>query len=221
MVRGIHVAFLFILISQIAYSQAGADPSTVAFTLDFPGSQPSHYSIRIERSGPSQYESRSRISQESEEEDSFTYDFTASEGVRQKIFDLAAKIGYFQQDIDSHRKNMAFTGKKVLSYKDGQRSGEATYNYSPNLAVQELTTIFQSISATLEFGHRLEYSRRYQKLALAEELKRMEESARTTPLVEVQAIAQILQQIVDDAGVINVSRARAQRLLESGSARGR
>ena len=109
---------------------------------------------------------------------------------------------------------MAFTGKKTLSYKDAQRSGESTYNYSPDVAVQELTNLFQGLSATLELGHRLEYSLHYQKLALAEDLKRTEESARLSPPMEIQAIAPILQQIIADSSVMNVTRARAQRLLE-------
>ena len=43
------------------------------------------------------------------------------------------------------------------------------------VAVQQLTQLFQSLSTTLEFGRRLEYFHRYQKLALDEELKRMED----------------------------------------------
>jgi len=38
--------------------------------------------------------------------------------------------------------------------------------------------------------------------------------ARTNQLVEITAIQPILDQIVADASVINVTRARAQRLLE-------
>jgi hypothetical protein len=72
----------------------------------------------------------------------------------------------------------------------------------------------QNISATLEFGHRLQYDHRYQKLALEEELKRMEELARTKDLIEVAAIRPILERIVADASVMNVTRARAQRLLD-------
>jgi hypothetical protein len=79
--------------------------------------------------------------------------------------------------------------------------------------VQQLTSLMQSLSATLEFGHRLQYDLHYQKLALDEELKRMEEMARTNQLVEVTAIQPILDQIVADPSVINLTRARAQRLL--------
>jgi hypothetical protein len=97
------------------------------------------------------------------------------------------------------------------------RSGESTYNYSSNPAVQDLTSLMQSLSATLEFGHRLQYDRQYQKLALDEELKRMEDLARTNQLVEVAAIQPILDQIIADSAVINVTRARAQRLRDRGA----
>lgn len=216
MVRAIFFGSLLALMSAIVCAQSG--PATITFTLDFPGSMPSHYSIRVDRGGASHYESSGRTSTDSEQQDDFSYDFTTSDVTCKKIFGLAAKAGYFQKDVDSRRKNMAFTGKKTLSYKDPQRNGESSYNYSFNASVQELTDLFQSLSSTLEFGHRLEYDRHYQKLALAEELKHIEDSTRTQPLLEVQAIAPILKQIVADSGVINVSRARAQRLLDSISA---
>jgi hypothetical protein len=213
MLRTLQLPCLLLLSSLLAFSQA-ADPTVVSFTLDFPGSQPEHYSLRVQSDGAAHYESSGRLSPDSDETDSFDLDFTASPATGQKIFDLAAKAGYFQKGLDSHRKNIAFTGKKTFSYKDGERSGESTFNYSSQPAVQELTNLFQDLSSTLEFGRRLHYDHRYQKLALDEELKRMQEMARTSPLVELTAIAPILQQIVGDPTVINVSRARAQRLLE-------
>jgi len=206
--------FASILLSSISsYSQTEA-PAVVTFTLDFPASQPEHYSIRVQSDGPSRYESSGRLSADSDETDSFDLDFTTTAETRQKIFDLAAKAGFFQKDLDTHHKGIAFTGKKVLTYKDARRSGESTYNYSTNLAVQELTSLMQSLSATLEFGHRLQYDRHYQKLALEEEFKRMEQMAGTNQLVEITAIRPILDQIIADPAVINVTRARAQRLLD-------
>ncbi len=175
---------------------------------------PDRYAIRIKSDGKGEYESRSKLSSESDDEDSFHYDFSVSPAVRQKMFDLAVKAHYFQTDLDSHRKGLAFTGKKMLSYSDAQRSGEATYNFSSNPAVQELTSLFQNLSATLEFGHRLEYDHRYQKTALDEELKRLEQSVRSNLVIEISVIAPVLQQIVDDSSVMNVSRARAQRVLQ-------
>ena len=219
MLRGFHVACLLALFAAFAHSQQTPAPATVTFTLDFPASQPGHYSLQVHSDGQARYDSSSKISSDSDDIDRFGYDFRISPITLEKIFELSAKAGYFQKGLDSHRKNMAFTGQKTLAYKDGRLSGESTFNYTPNVPAQELTSLFQGLSATLELGHRLEFSLRYQKLALAEELKRTEESARMSPPVELQAIAPILQQIVADSSVMNVTRARAQRLLDGQAAR--
>ena len=233
MLRPFQIVCLLIVSSIVfsstpACSQAEA-PAVVTFSLDFPTSQPEHYSIRVQSDGSARYQSSGRLSADPDETDShdndshnndshnngsFDLDFTLAAGTRQKIFQLAAKAGYFQKDVDSHHKNLAFTGKKTLGYKDARRSGESTYNYSTNPAVQDLTILMQSLSTTLEFGHRLQYDHHYQKLALDEELKGMEELARANQLIGVTAIQPILDQIIADPSVINVTRARAQRLLE-------
>ncbi|MGD1215437.1 MAG: hypothetical protein ABR861_10680 [Terriglobales bacterium] len=214
MPRPFQLVCLLIFSSILAYSQTEVQaPAVVTFTLDFPTSQPEHYSIRVPSDGSARYQSSGRLPPDSDETDSFDLDFTVAAQTRQKIFELAAKADYFQKDVDFQHKNLAFTGKKTLTYGDARRSGESTYNYSAHPAVQQLTSLMQSLSATLEFGHRLQYDLHYQKLALDEELKRMEEMARTNQLVEVTAIQPILDQIVADPSVINLTRARAQRLL--------
>ncbi len=215
MPRIIQILCLLVFCSTLLHSHTEAQsPAVLTFTIDFPTSQPEHYSIRVQSDGASHYESSGRLSTESDDIDNFDLDFTVSSEMRQRIFDLAAHAGYFQKDIDSHHKGLAFTGKKTLSYKSEQRSGESTYNYSSNSAVQELTGLLQSLSATLEYGHRLRYDHQYQKLALDEELKGMTELAHSNQLVEVRAIQSILEQIIADPSVINVTRARAQRLLD-------
>jgi hypothetical protein len=80
--------------------------------------------------------------------------------------------------------------------------------------VQQLTALFESMANTLDHGRRLVYYHRYQKLALDDELKQMETEAQSHDLSEIQAIAPVLQNILDDTSVMNVVRARAQRLLE-------
>ena len=194
-------------------------PSVVTFTLDFPGSQPEHYAIRVASVGPNHYESAGPMAADSDNTDSFDFDFTISDEARSRIFALAAKAGYFRKNLDSRRKNLAFTGKKTLRYTDATHSGEASYNYSESPPVQELTSLFQDLSATLEFGHRLDYDLRYQKLALNDELKRMQEMAQSNMLAELIAVQPILEKIVEDQSVINVARARAQLLLASADRR--
>ncbi|MGH9504732.1 MAG: hypothetical protein ACRD20_17910 [Terriglobales bacterium] len=205
--------WLLLLVLALPLAARAQQTAVVTFTLDFPGSEPSHYSISVSSDGHSTYDSDGKLSPDSEG-DPFHLDFSMSPETRSRIFALAERAHYFQGEIDSRKKNLASTGAKTLTYKDSSRSGTGTYNYSPVAAVQQLTQLFQNLSATLEFGRRLQYFHRYQKLALDDELKRMEEAASGHGLEELAAVAPILQEIASDTSVINPVRARAQRMID-------
>ena len=211
--RNALAALVGLIILSCTAPLRAAESATVTFTLDFPGSDPDHYSIAADSDGRGHYECSAKISEASDDRESYQTDFTFSDATRSRIFDLAAQAHYFSGKIDSGKRNLANTGAKKLSYKDGQRDFTAAYNYSSVLPAQQLTTLFQSVSATLEFGRRLVHYHRYQKLALDDELKRMEEQARQGDLVELQAVKPVLQEIYDDSSVINIVRARAQRIM--------
>jgi hypothetical protein len=191
-----------------------ADPATVTFSLDFPNSSPEHYSFSVQSDGHAKYESSGKISAESDERSSFDSDFIFSDSTRARIFQLTAQAHYFSGKIDSGNKKLAFTGAKKLTYKDGQRNASADYNFSAVPAVQQLTALFQAVGATLEYGRRLTFYHHYQKLALDDELKRMEDEALHGNLAELQAVKPVLQEIYDDSSVINLVRARAHRIME-------
>lgn len=218
----------------IAYADApsGAKAAQVSFTLDFPGSTPDHYVLTVDSSGQATYTSGKPAaaaakpkppanggddsdsdSETSPASDVYTYRFKLSDTTRARIFDLAKRANYFKGDLDYGKGKVASTGAKTLTYTDGLHTTQATYNYSNKAAVEELTRLFQGMGATLEFGRRLDYLHRYQKLALDDELKRMEEMENTGQLDELQSVAPILKRIADDSTVMNVSRARAERLL--------
>jgi hypothetical protein len=208
--------FLIALLAGAVPSGAG-DLATVTFSLDFPASEPEHYSIAVSADGHARYECSAKMSADSEDRESYQSEFTFSDATRARIFDLAAQAHYFSGKIDSGNRKLAFTGAKKLIYTDGQRSNTAEYNFSPVAPVQQLTALFQGVAATLDFGRRLEYDHRYQKLALDDQLKKMEDMARRGELAELQAVKPILQKIYDDPSVLNVVRARSQLLMEMGN----
>jgi hypothetical protein len=190
------------------------ESATVTFSLDFPDSSPEHYSISVNSNGSAHYESSGKITLDSEDRATYQTDFTFSEATRARVFELAAKARYFSGKVDSGKKKLAFTGTKKLTYKDSERDSSASYNFSNEPAVDQLTALFQRVSATLEFARRLSYYHRYQKLALDDELKRMEDQAQRGELAELQAVKPVLQEIYDDSSVINVVRARALRIMD-------
>jgi len=202
---------LLIVLSAVAVA---ADSGTITFSLNFPNSAPEHYSMSVQADGNAKYESTGKISLESDERDNYQTEFSFSDATRARIFQLASQAHYFAGKVDSGNKKLAFTGAKKLAYSDGQKNTSAEYNYSSQPAVQQLTTIFQSVAATLEFGRRLTYFHHYQKLALDDELKRMEDQARRGEITELQAVKPVLQQIYDDSSVMNVVRARALRIMD-------
>ena len=203
-------------ISQQATGGA-ASTSVVTFTFDFPQSNPEHYAIAVDAAGHARYECTGKVAEDSEQQP-YRAEFELSAGNRERIFEWAKQAKYFAGKVDSGNRKIAFTGTKILSYQDGQRSFTAKYNYSSVAAVQQLTALFQNMAGTLEYGRRLAYYHRYQKLALDEELRHMEAQAKNAQLSEIQGVAPVLQEIVEDASVINVVRARAKELIEMGSA---
>lgn len=188
----------------------------MSFTLDFPGANPSHYEIRVSNDGQGSYSSNGQLSRDAEAADPVALQFSLSDKVRQQIFDLTKRAQYFTGKVDSGRKNIANTGAKTLSYNDGKRTTQTTYNYSLLPAVEQLTDIFQGLSTTLEFGRRLTFFHKYQKLALDDDLKRMEELEQSNSLGDIQAIAPVLESIGNDPAVMRITRSRALRLLGPG-----
>jgi hypothetical protein len=205
-----------LLLAQQTDGSRAASTAVVTFTLDFPQSNPEHYAMAIDAAGHARYECTGKVAENSEEQ-AYQTEFEVSARNRERVFGLAKQAQYFAGKVDSSNRKVAFTGAKILSYQDGQRSITAKYNYSSLPAVQQLTALFQSMASTLEYGRRLAYYHRYQKLALDEELKHMEEQAKDEQLSEIQGVTPELQAIVEDSSVINVVRARAKEIIEMGT----
>jgi hypothetical protein len=209
--RNIALFLAAILVLGLA-SRAQADPpATISFTQEFPGSDPEHYAITLSSDGHANYESNGKLAVQAETGAEDQFDFTLSAPTTRQIFDLAKKAHYFEGEIDS-RKNVASTGIKTLTYQSGTKQTKATYNYSTVSAVQQLTRLFQDLSSTLEYGRRLQYCYRHQKLALNEELTNMETTMTENRLGDISPILPILDKIAKDPTVINVARSRAMRI---------
>lgn len=212
----------FLNATASSQSPPSATLRVVTFTLDFPASNPSHYVISVDSNGHATYESTAKAADDSDP-DTYKMEFVMTTANRDRIFEWAKQTNYFSGKLDSGNRKLAFTGDKALSYQDKDRSFTAHYNFSTIEPVRQLTTLFQKMAATLDYGRQLTYDHRYQKLALDEVLKEMEMQAKNGDLSEIHSLAPILQQIIADSSVINVVRARAKELIrpENSTADGR
>ncbi len=207
------IAISALLFSCFAVAQQ-PQPAVITYSLDFPGSEPDHYFFYVSSDGKASYESTGRVTPDSPA-DPYHDEFVLSEATRNRISDLAKEAGYFAKPLDSTKKGIAFTGRKSLTYQDGTQNNHADFDYSPSQSVRDLVRLFAGISATLEFGRRLDFDYHYQKLALDAELKSMESLQQEGDLAELAAIRPILEKIASDPSLVNVARARGRRLLSS------
>jgi hypothetical protein len=196
----------------------------VSFDFEHPAMDPDHYAIAVQSTGPAAYRSEPLVRLGEPPGDPYLVKFTMSPSTCQRVFELAKQTNYFKGEFEYTKSKIANTGIKTLTYMEGHfppdlehpvkgKLNQTTYNWSENPAIQELTRIFQGISTTLEFGHRLDFERRFDKLGLDAELKRMAEMQKTGQLEEVQAIAPTLKNIANDVSVMHIARQRAQEIL--------
>ena len=196
---------------------------TINFTLDRPVLEPHHYLVSVDSLGHGSYSIAAEKTDDSAASDvhpdasaappeivKFKWDAATA----RHIFELARQANYFHGDFDYRKHPVADTDRKTLAYNDSTHAGQTSYNWSENPTITELTKIFTGVAATLDFGPRLQYLLAHDKLGLDQELGKMEEVASYGELAELQVVAPLLQQIASDAGVMNIARERARRLLQ-------
>ena len=187
---------------------------TITFDRLWDAFTPQEITITLESGGTAKYLSRNPLkTPEPGGDPDYSLDFTMSDPNRDKIFRYAKEANYFNGDFSYKKHPVSSTGKKTLTYADQVKHFETSYDYSENKAIQEITSIFQGISNTVEHGRKLKFLRRFDKLGLEAELKGMESAAEGHNLVELQVIAPMLESIVGDSSILNIARQRAQRLL--------
>jgi hypothetical protein len=195
--------------------------SYIAFKFDWPQGHPwVNYTISVDDAGSTHFEGVGN-SADSGDSDTFKLDFAMTDACRQKIFNLAKQTDYFRGTFETKQKNIAHTGEKTLEYHGRPPNGDktlatsATYNFSPNPDVQELTRIFLSIATTVDFGRKLAFDYRFDKIGLDARLHSLQEMQADHFIEELQAIEPILQKIANDPNVMHINRVTAKQLLKS------
>ena len=211
------VPALSLLAQQPAAVLAAAAPDqpSVRFSFDWSQGFPwQTYSITVQSDGKSSFNGTPHADG-TNDADPYQQDFTMSAANRQKIFELAQKLNYFQGNFASPMKHIAQTGQKTLQYQSPQAQGSTTYNWSQNPDVEELTRLFGAVATTIDFGRKLAFQYRYDKLGMDKLLKELEDQQASHSVEELSIIAPMLRKIANDPNLMNISRQSAQRLLRA------
>jgi len=182
----------------------------VTFAQSWPEATPPFYSVALDSAGNVAYRS---TAQPNNAGDPYIVRFVASDETRTRVFDLAKRLQYFRGNYDYTRSRIAYTGTKTLRFQNGKEEHVTTYNWSDNVAVQDLTRLFQNISETVEIGRVIAEKYRFDRLGVDAEMRKLEEAAKDGRAAELQAIEPLLSKIANDSGMMNITRRRAEQLL--------
>jgi len=172
------------------------------------------YSIAVKSDGKTHFSGVPHPDSQDADTDPYELDFTMWESDRQKIFDLAQKLNYFQGNYESRLKHIAQTGSKTLEYRSPSVHGSSTFNYSQDPDVQALNKIFMGIATSVDYGRKLTFQYRFDKLGMDQRLKELQELANSHEVEELHIIAPILRRIANDPNLMNISRKTAEHLIK-------
>lgn len=221
--------FTFICVLMAAWAQSSAPAKQVVF-FSFHHAQldPPEYTFQVSQDCNTIYTAKPRKEEklvpndpdaeqdrepQEEKEEGERREVRLSDTTCNSIFAAAKSLDYFKRDFEFRKHKVAYSGDRVLGYFAPGINNKTSFTWSDNPQVQQLSATFEGIAGTLEAGPRLRYLRRFDRLGLNEELRKMDDQAKKGWLKELQLIAPELQSIVNDRQVMNIARQRARDLL--------
>jgi len=215
----IRVALVLMLLARTGKSQEVSDlpplrgPAmpTVTFTESLSGANPSYYSITVSSMGSTSYWAEPNTDQRTGVPE--MNDFAATSQTRKEIFRLTKKLHFFSEKFESSDRNRR-AGWKSLRFAEGPVQNEIDYTSSKNRSIRRLTSLFESIATTIEYGRRLSMLRADDPTALDTELRQVQRQVARRQLAEFQAIAPVVRDIAFDPCVPEASRRYAHNLLQ-------
>jgi hypothetical protein len=193
-------------------TRVGSRFPTVVFTSVLWSADPPFYSIAVDATGTATYQS----APDSVEKTGvpYTLEFQVSDRTRRITFNVARQLDYFSQPEQLPPGSPDNTSVKTLTYHDAGFHHQITYSKASDSEIQELTSIFEELSETLESGRRMAYFRRHSPARLNGELGRLQDRADHRSLRELQVIAPVLRSLVSDNALDSDLRAKASALLQ-------
>jgi hypothetical protein len=152
----------------------------------------------------------------------YSVEFVATAATRSTIFRLTEQLHFFKGHFGSANHAPKNASIKTLTFREGrpdkqETDNQITYSSSGNAMIRQLTSLFERISATLEFGRRLTNLHQQHNRGIDTELKRMERMAKQGQLRELQATALVLSEIASDTTLDKLARQRAEAILKYSS----
>jgi hypothetical protein len=175
------------------------------YSRSFPQSVPAYFEITVEPTGDAVYKESP--------DDELPLKFKLASAELQQVYDLAAKLDYFKQPLESQLK-VAFMGDKILRYMNGDSKSEQKYNYSENPSAQSLTDWFERMAESVIRRSDLERAAKYDHLGVDKALNQIYASMEEGHLVALEQFLPMLDRIAKNETYMHQSRAKAAEVAE-------
>ena len=196
--------------AQLRTRNGGRFP-TVVFNSVLWTANPSSYSLAVDSTGAATYQS----TQDSVDRTGvpYTVEFQASDATRRMTFNIVRQLNFLNGEFPTYSGTPEKIPVRTLAYHDITYDNRVTYSESSDSEIQELTSVFEEISATFEFARRLSYLHQHDKGRIEPELIRMQTAAERHMLRELQAATPALKVIALDKTMTEGVRKRAEAIL--------
>lgn len=184
---------------------AAADP-VIFFSKSFPGSTPEYVAITVDKSGQGVYKEAP--------DDEMPAKFQVAAADVAEIFELAAKVDYFNRPLESGLK-VAFMGEKTFRWDDGSGKTplpEQKFNYTQDLDGQKLLDWFEKISQTEYLFFNLQRSMKFDRLGVHKALLLIEAAWDKKRIVGPDQFLPLVDRIAKNSAFMNIARERAAAL---------
>ena len=196
----------WLLTLLFAGSLLAADGPRLFFSRAFPGSSPAYLQVTLDKDGNAEY------GEAPDDDNPLKFRLTAAE--TRQVFDLAEKLGYFKNPLESPLK-VAFMGTKTFRYENGAQKGEVKFNYSEDLSARALLDWFERMAESAERRIDLERAAKYDKLGVPKALLLLQAAMERNRLVGLDQYLPMLDRIAKNETYMHTARARAAEIGEA------
>lgn len=218
MPRKLHRTMLLLLVITTAAAAQQASPTQAHVSLQFdrPGLQVPHFTLTLAEDGTGTYTAEQLLPHGAATQH-LDRPLTLSPATTAKIFTLTRTADRFHTDCASKAKNIADTGTKTLHYDGPEGEGSCVFNFSENKNIVALTDLLEAIAYTLDFGRKLDFDHRFDRLGLDADTQNLVNALDQGRAAEVGTIAHSLHSLALDPDVLERVRLRADTLLKRSS----
>jgi hypothetical protein len=147
-------------------------------------------------------------------DDDLPLKFKLTDEETQEVFSLADKLDHFKHPLESPLK-VAFMGTKTFRFVDGEQKSEAKFNFSEDVAAQQLQDWFERMAESAEHRIDLERAAKYDHLGVDGALQGLEAAFESGRAVAPEQFLPMLDRIAKNETYMHQSRARAAEIAEA------